>query len=673
MVKKLGGSEAAVSIFWYYRRLMAMRPGEIIWRLRRMLWQCAARILHNRWERQYQNNFTDSENVIDKIEFYGLADIKPGDVPQDWIKSTIAVAEELLQNRSDCLALRRIDLGKEINWNREYKRGINTPLQFGPWMNYRDTTSYGDFKYFWELPRLQHLIILSKAYYLTGKEKYAEETIKQVESFVKQSPYLLGVNWIMPMEASIRLISISWVTAFLKEYLRRDKRTCSLIENIVRTHVDYVAKNFSAYSSANNHLIAEAAGVFIASTCFSQLDRMNKHRRNTYDILCREIGHQFYPDGVNKEQTTHYHIACYDCFLLAGLLGKNNGVGFPAEYWKTLEKAADFVWALANNDNSIPQIGDSDDGRMTVLSETKTSEVQSLLATASVLFDRPDFKATAKYFDETSFWLLGKKGKSMFEMMLPVSKPNTASVKFEEGGYYILHNNRTVLVKLIFDCGPLGFGSIAAHGHADSLSFILYAYGLEFFTDPGTYTYISDSPYRDYFRSTAAHNTIVIDGLNQSQIEGPFLWTQKADSFVKEWVSNEHYDKVAGWHNGYHRLHDPVTHRRVIKFEKKQEIITLDDYLEMKSSHKIEQYFHLAPSCDVENTNNNIWKITKAGRKIELIIDNKLNCRVYTGSENPICGWFSCSYDRKQPIHTIVCYGTFRGNQHFTTNIRLAV
>ena len=665
-----------MKILWYYRRLEAMCLGEIFWRIKRLLWQMCARFLRKRWKSRYEKGCVNSSSIletIDNIKFYGLSDIRPKDVSQNWVNGTIAAAEKLLEHRYNYLALGEIDLGEEINWNHEYKMGINTPLLFGPWMNYRDSKSYGDFKYFWELPRLQHLITLAKAYYLTDEEKYAEEAVKQIEGFVKQSPYLLGVNWIMPMEASIRLISISWITVFLKEYLRQNTHACGTIERIVRSHVDYVAKNLSAFSSANNHLIAEAAGIFIASICFSQLDGMTKHRRNTYDILCREIARQFYPDGVNREQTTHYHIACYNCLLLAGLLGRDNGLDFPAEYWKTLEKAADFICVLANSNNSIPQVGDSDDGKMMVLSETETNAVQSLLATDAVLFNRTDFKAKAKCFDETSFWLLGKRGKAMFEAIPFINKSDARSVKFEEGGYYILHSNRTALAKLIFDCGPLGFGSIAAHGHADSLSFILYAYDKEFFIDPGTYTYIGDSPYRDYFRSTAAHNTIVVDGLNQSQIEGPFLWTQKADSFVEEWVSNGHYDKVAGRHNGYHRLQDPVTHRRAIKLDKEQEIITFNDYLEMNTSHKIEQYFHLAPACDVENTDSNIWEITNAGKKIELVVDNKLNCKVYTGSENPICGWFSRGYDRKRPIHTIVCYGTFRGNQHFTTNIRLAV
>jgi len=130
---------------------------------------------------------------------------------------------------------------------------------------------------------------------------------------------------------------------------------------------------------------------------------------------------------------------------------------------------------------------------------------------------------------------------------------------------------------------------------------------------------------------------------------------------------------VTGWHNGYHKLQDPVTHRRTIKLDKKQEIVTIDDYLEMKANHKVEQYFHLSPKCHAEKVNKNTWRITNAGKKIELVADDKLSCRVYTGSENPICGWFSNAYDQKLPIDTLVCYGIFCSNQHFITEIRLAL
>lgn len=610
--------------------------------------------------------------AIDSVQFYGLSDLVPKDFPQNWTNSTVACAERLLQHRYSYLALGEINLGEEINWNREYKRGINTPLLFAPRMDYRDYESYGDFKYFWELPRLQHLITLAKAYYLTDEEKYAEEVIKQIKSFIKQSPYLLGVNWIMPMEASIRLISISWVTAFLKEYVKKNIQTCALIEQIVKSHVEYIARNYAAYSSANNHLVAEAAGVFVASTFFNEFEKMNTHQKKAYKILCKEITHQYYADGVNKEQAVKYQIFTHNCFLLAGLLGKENNIDFPKQYWDMLEKSANFVAAIAYDNCQLPEIGDSDDGRAFVLSETNNNYVQSILATSAVLFKRGDLKAKAGYFDEVSCWLMGKHSKNEFDILNENAVPNQITNKFEQGGYYILRGGSTTNAKLIFDCGPLGFETIAAHGHADSLSFTLNVYGLPYFIDPGTYTYIANNPFRNYFRSTAAHNTIVLDERNQSQIIGPFLWVHKADSYLDEWSSNENFERVTGRHNGYQRLRDSVIHRRAIEIDKEQEIVEIEDFLEAGASHEVTMYFHIAPQCQINKQKLNQLYIINNNKAIELVTDDKLDCSIITASADPIGGWASSNYDHKVPTNTIICRGTCNGNQIFKTKIRMA-
>lgn len=650
-----------------------MAPAEILWRFRRLLWQINAKLNRKRLQRRYEKDSLDSSRAPDAlsdIKFYGLSDIKPEDVRQEWIDATVAEADRLLDHRFDYLALGEIELGGEINWNHEYKRDIDTPLLFGPWMDYRDTASFGDFKYFWELPRLQHLITPAKAYYLTGEEKYAEEVIAQLKSFVEQSPYLLGVNWTMPMEPAIRLVSVSWITVFLKDYLASHNDACGLIEEVVRSHTGYTARNYAAYSSANNHLIAEAAGVFIASVCFGGLEGMAAYRRKAYEILCKEAVRQNYSDGVNKEQAVHYQLFAGGFLLLAGLLGRANGIDFPTEYWQVLRAGADFVDAISDDNCSIAEIGDSDDGKAIVLSQADDNFARSMLATSAVLFERGDFKAKTGRFDETSFWLLGNEGERKFAELSGEAAARRNA--FEQGGYYILSGGKARL-KVIFDCGPLGMGSTSAHGHADSLSFVLNAYGKDFFIDPGTYTYIAGDPYRDYFRSTAAHNTIVIDGQNQSRMAGPFLWSRQANSFVEKWVSDSSCDKIVGRHDGYHRLDDPVTHRRAVSLDKQQEVVDVDDWIEAKGSHKLEQYFHLSPECRAEMLDDGTVQIVNSGKTIELTIDSRLNCRILTGSEAPICGWCSHAYDQKQPTNTVICSGSFSGNQHFTTKIRPAV
>jgi len=658
---------------WRIRR--SMGPAELCWRIRRLLWQFWARIRRKKWQQRYERlAAASSPTIIDAISrtsFYGLAEIDVNDVPKQWVDSTITAAEKLMQHRYPYLALGEIELGDQINWNYEYKRRLQTPLKFGPWMDYRDTDSYGDFKYFWELPRLQHLITLAKAYYLTGEERYAREVTSQIKGFIEQSPYLLGVNWIMPMEACIRLVSLSWIAAFLKSYIARHPKLCGLMEQMVRSHIHYATTNYAAYSSANNHLIAEAAGVFIATLCFDRLTGLEKHRQTAYRILSREALRQFYPDGVNKEQAIHYQLFASEFLLLAGILGHANGIDFPREYWDVLENNAVFLAAVADDKCSVPGIGDSDDGRAVVLSEADDNPVRSVLAASAVLFERGDLKAKAGEFDQASFWLLGKQGAKKFES-LP-AEPGPARKAFQQGGYYILNGSNRTRAKLIFDCGPLGLGSISAHGHADSLSFVLTAFGRSYFVDPGTYTYMAHSPYRNYFRSTAAHNTIVIDGLDQSQMAGPFLWSRKARSYLEEWASDSERDRVVACHHGYLSLADPVTHRRAVSLDKRTDVVTVHDHLEMKGTHKVEQHFHLAPECEVRKVGTALLRITNSGSTIEVQLDKRLDCRIARASENPICGWYSAAYDHKQPSNSILCSGTFSGEQHFATVIRLAV
>jgi hypothetical protein len=535
-------------------------------------------------------------------------------------------------------------------------------------MDYRDTLHYGDFKYFWELGRFQHLITLAKAYYLTKEEKYAREAAIQIRSFVEQCPYLLGVQWTMPMELGIRLISLVWIVAFMSDYLKEDAETCGFIEQIVRSHVEYTAANYSGFSSANNHLIGEVTGVFLASLCFEGIGGMTRYKRQSHRMLCEEIGRQFYSDGVNREQTTHYHISCYNCFLLAGLLGKANGMDFPEAYWQRLEKAAEFVSALYDGPGSVPHIGDSDDGRTIVLADEDYDAAQSLLATAAVLFNREDFKAKAGYFDEMSFWLLGPEGQTKFDEMGLGVQPADA-VAFREGGYYVMKSDGPANVRIVFDCGPLGFGALAGHGHADALSFTLRAYGRDFLVDPGTYIYEAKNPYRNYFRSTAAHNTVQIDGWNQSEMIGPFMWGRKANSCVEEWHIGGGVIRVSGRHDGYSRLNDPVIHKRTVELNKASETVSVIDTVESRASHAAVLYFHFAPECEVRRRSGNCWEIDNSGCKIVLSTEARLGCSLHRGEEDPICGWASRRYDCKTPSFTLACRLVTQGKNQIVTRI----
>lgn len=562
-------------------------------------------------------------------------------------------ALKLLAHKFSFFSLQDRFLGDNINWRKDYKN-----VQFWDF----------NIKYVWELNRLQHLIELSKASYLTGKDEYKTEVIKQIGYWIDSNPYLQGVNWSSSLECGIRLISWSWVWNFLGEIDPdfRQKWLKSIYEQCA-----FISRNFSRYSSANNHLIGEAAGLFIASIVWPFDNSSVKWMEESFEIVVEEIEKQNYSDGVNKEQAIAYQQFVLDFFLLAALLGERNGVKFPESYWKRIEKMLEYIASIMNVSGNVPNIGDSDDGFAVILAcGGNFNPYKSLLATGAVIFGRGDFKAKAGEFDEKSFWLLGEAGRKKFNTGI-ASTPVAPRNDYPEGGYYILSDKRDTKDEIVcvFDCGPLGYLSLAAHGHADALSFTLSVGGDEFLIDPGTYAYHTQKEWRNYFRGTRAHNTITVDGLDQSVIGGNFMWLKKAKSRILKFEDTADEAVVAGEHNGYASFKRPVTHTREIKLDKSTGKILIIDRINGKGSHKIEQNFHFDKDYSVERIAPNRFEVLKNGRRVVLGVDEKLSPALFKGSLNPICGWQSKKFDVKEPCFTLVNKGSISGSPEFKTTI----
>src|SRR5690606_32758000 len=159
----------------------------------------------------------------------------------------------------------------------------------------------------------------------------------------------------------------------------------------------------------------------------------------------------------------------------------------------------------------------ADDALMLRLShEPGWDPYRSLLATCALLFDRADFKHKAGRLDDKTRWLFGPAAQARWDA-LP-ARPAPPRLTFPAGGHYLLGSDFDTAreVRIAIDCAPLGYLSIAAHGHADALAFTLSVAGHELLIDPGTYAYHTQKTWRDYFRGTLAHNTVRIDGEDQS-------------------------------------------------------------------------------------------------------------------------------------------------------------
>jgi len=358
--------------------------------------------------------------------------------------------------------------------------------------------------------------------------------------------------------------------------------------------------------------------------------------------------------------------------LLCGLVGRTNGVDFSSAYWKRLEMMLEFIAATIDVAGNVPMIGDSDDAVMIRFVPNHDFPVyKSLLATGAVLFNRPDLAFKAGQFDDKSRWLLGDEGEERFAELRKItgSRPLSFRQEFPDGGYYILGKSLESEreVKLIVDAGPLGYLSIAAHGHTDALALTLSIAGRELLIDPGTYAYHTERKWRDYFKGTSAHNTVRIDGVDQSVSGGNFMWLKHARAKRESFQLGEEQDIFLGSHDGYTRLKDPVSHARRIELSKTIDRIEVLDTITCNKVHQVEIFWHFAEPCSVE-INGQTVLVDNDGVHIEMTMpESTWKPQLYQGDEVQPLGWVSRRFDVKKPSPTIVWQGKISGAQQLLT------
>lgn len=596
-----------------------------------------------------------------------------------------AAAGRILAGRFDVFSIRGADLGLPPQWLRNPKTGHLSPLRFGKAMNYRSEALVGDIKYLWEPSRHLELVTLAQAFALTKVERYAAGARTLLTSWFDQCPYPLGVHWTSSLELAVRLVnwSVAWQllatssifdgengAAFRRRWL-----------DSIYLHQRFIANHFSRHSSANNHLFGELMGLFVAAVTWPCWSESANWRRQAQHELEAEASRQNAPDGVNREQAIWYHHEVADMMLLAGLTARAAGTDFGGAYWQRLEAMLAFVHQLMNTTGHVPMIGDADDAVMVRFVPRDDFNVyRSLLATGAVIFDRADFARGADSFDEKSRWLLGGVASMRFgelrQRRIPPAEAAPATGRgFPDGGYFVMGDRfgRSDEVKMIVDAGPLGYLSIAAHGHADALAVTLSAAGQEILIDPGTYTYRASDEWRAYFKGTAAHNTVRVDGQDQSVSGGSFIWLQHARARCEAFETTAEQDRFVGSHDGYHRLSDPVTHRREVKHHKARRTFEVIDELECRGTHDVEVHWHFAESCEVTLEGDAVM-VRQGNVHLRLALigaDFEPECVI--GQLAPPLGWVSRQFDVKLPSPTVCWRGRVTGPSKWTTSIAIAI
>jgi hypothetical protein len=423
----------------------------------------------------------------------------------------------------------------------------------------------------------------------------------------------------------------------------------------------------SLYSSANNHLIGELVGLFVGASCFDFWPECSDWQKLALKLLEREIRLQVGEDGVDREQAMSYHLFTMELFLLAFAIGRNTKFPFSAGYADRLRGMAGFLDTVATSSGDLPWYGDSDDARGFVLSEGE-SALEVAMQLAGLLFAEPQWLRFRKTATAAALALVPELLANLDHV---AQLPATPRDLFPDAGLACIRSDDES-VRLLMDFGPLGFTSIAAHGHADALSLWLSIGDEYFLVDAGTYAYHSHPEWRTFFRSTAAHNTACVDGRSQSQMAGRFLWRSKANTRLLRLEKNSEQVTIEAEHDGYARLQDPVTHRRTVCFDRATGNVSVEDGFRCTGRHEVELFFHMHEEAAVVCVRDGEAQVSWRGRHIVFSSpDRNGRWEIIRGSDNPPLGWRSRQFNQKHPIATLRIRVEIDGPTTIRTHLRV--
>ncbi|HEY4202421.1 MAG TPA: heparinase II/III-family protein [Devosiaceae bacterium] len=544
---------------WYINRLRSMEPAEVLHRLLEKRRQLASRHRHEGWSlypaaalhpvlpglRQQLETATPEQRQAIRLATDGTLSGHFAALGRQWPPR-------------DPAALFPADLWRLDPVSGSFWPGAET---YAFDIDFRHDGSRGDIKYVWEINRLQMLPALATHALLEGDTRAPSTIAAIIASWHAANPPFRGVGWSSGIEVALRAISLIVTLEIAGDQL--DTETRNRTAEILAASAYWLPRFPSRYSSANNHLVAELAGRYLIGLALGQNDPVARA-----DLIA-EIDRQILPDGAGAEQTPTYAAFTAELALLCALAARQGGEPFPAEFTDRLAAFADFIAWLGP---STAPLGDDDEGRVLTLghepdySRSVSSAISGFLARPGITPAPADFRTM----------VFGSPAAAI---------PTPAGLRtFPQGGLSAWHGEMQGRhLDLTLDHGPLGYLSIAAHGHADALSLTLGIDGIPILVDPGTFLYGSGRSWRDWFRSTPAHNTLNIDGVSQSTISGAFNWSHKAVATLVE--SRDAPDwLLRATHDGYRRRFGCL-HQRTV--ERTSEGIAISDQL-IGTAHEAE-------------------------------------------------------------------------------------
>lgn len=554
-----------------------------------------------------------SKTSFKELSITVLGDVESviGSISDDDRTVILDTAEQTIAHQFEYLGSGRVNM-PTIKWHEDFKSG-NKWKKGVFYLKQRTSTAKGaDIKVPWELSRGHHLLWLGEAYLLTNDEKYAKEVVDEIEDWWRENPFMYSVNWTCTMDVAIR--AVNWMYAVMM-VLDSTSVSESFVKGLYRSlyqHGWFIFNNLErTIPYSNNHLFSDLAGLAYLGLLFKDNKKGKRWLEYAVSSLYEEIRCQVLPSGVHYERSVSYHRLMTEMVLASVYVLKRGGIAIPADIEFRAGSMLSYISSYSKPNHLSPLVEDNDDGRF-------------------LPFVRRDFRQHDYLLNPSSAEC---RILSLGIEPIPFNE-ETATKLYKDAGHAVLRHGDVYLFVTNGEQSSYEVSrqTVGTHTHNDKLSFELTLGNDDIIIDPGAYIYTPNPEKSNEFRSTAKHNTVLVDGEEQNFItpNNVFLATKNSRSTKFCILSGTSLE------GEYRTFKGALTHHRL--FDVKESVILLSDDLHKEGAgHNGILSFHLAPGISVKNEDG-ILLLKSKSYSITMSFEPKVAVEVTDDTVSPSYG-----------------------------------
>ena len=482
------------------------------------------------------------------------------------------------------------------NWQQNPQTGYKHPRVHWSNISSLPGTEAGDIKWTWEQSRFEWVYILGRAWCINRQPDYPETFWRLLFDWRRDNPPQQGINWMSGQESALKIFALLWAAKLWIPEAQEDQRA-ALLETIAALTETIEAVIGYALSQRNNHGISEAGALYVVGNVLRDHPRSEKWSELGFQLSISEIKDQFGKDGSYIQHSNNYaRVALrYSSILLTTAAWAKHEL--PLWLRELLLEAVKLLWVQQDKTSgSIPNYGANDGANPSPLNSCDYEDFRPILQcvhwqlTGERLYE-------AGQWDEELLWVYPQP-----DFITPLGGERPTSHAANQGGYYVLRGTNS---QAMIRCTSLK----SRPGHADMLHLDLWANGVNLLSDGGTFQYIDAHEWGSYLASTAAHNTIEINGRSQMKRGGRFLWLDWTRSKLLNFMQPEAIglnrwegQYVAGEHSAYYNswLQRGIIHKRQILHIDNQWLVIDDLIAKRVSTYAARLHWHLDGVSDWE-------------------------------------------------------------------------